>query len=234
MSQDKHKVCGAQLRKKPGKFCQQYPLKGKKRCRIHGGKSLGGVAAGKYKHGRYSRYLPTDLRKQYEESKHDPELVSHQPDLRLMDVHLQNLLTQLDSTKNIELFLKARKAWAVYEAAEKAEDDLAAVGALATVGQCFSEGIDSNSLWEEIQTTVDLRRKLCIAEARRIQASQTTMSSEQVMALIEFIVDVLRTSVNAHVSRLIASKILQKVTNDIGLVVSKPDQASAATAALLA
>ena len=104
-------VCGARLRKKPGRFCQRKRLKGKSRCGLHGGKSLAGIASKRYKHGRYSRYLPTDLRKQYEESKHDPQLLSHEPDLRLMDLHLQTLIKQLDSTKSLEASTRAKKQW---------------------------------------------------------------------------------------------------------------------------
>lgn len=36
-----HGRCGAQLRRRPGKYCKRYPMAGKKRCPIHGGKSTG-------------------------------------------------------------------------------------------------------------------------------------------------------------------------------------------------
>ncbi len=46
-------LCGAKNRQ--GKPCRAPAMKGKKRCRLHGGKSLGGNAHGRYKHGQWTR-----------------------------------------------------------------------------------------------------------------------------------------------------------------------------------
>jgi hypothetical protein len=54
--------CGSPLRRKPGKFCTEYPLKGKKRCGLHGGKSrAAGPGHQTYTHGRYSKALPKEF-----------------------------------------------------------------------------------------------------------------------------------------------------------------------------
>lgn len=58
------KTCGAKTRS--GKKCKLRPMKGKKRCRMHGGKSTGPktmagkkkISRAKTKHGAYSKYLP--------------------------------------------------------------------------------------------------------------------------------------------------------------------------------
>ena len=233
MGEQQHKICGAQLRKKPGRFCQKPPIKGKRRCRLHGGKSLGGIASGKYKHGRYSRYLPMDMRKQYEESKHDPELLSHQPDLRLMDLHLQRLLATLTQPENLEAFSRAREAFEEFKKFQREKNGPAMKHALDKVDLLFTVGIQSGSVWTEVREAIEQRRRLLESESRRIKDQQTTMSSEQVLSLIEFIVDCLRTSVSLYVDRYIASKILAKVTTDIGAIVSKPDDASPRSARLL-
>src|SRR6185295_472187 len=47
-------VCGAQTRS--GERCQNYPVSGSKRCRMHGGASLKGAAHPRWKHGKYSKY----------------------------------------------------------------------------------------------------------------------------------------------------------------------------------
>lgn len=52
------KRCGAKTRS--GKPCQS-PAMANGRCRMHGGKSLGGVDSPTFKHGRYSRYLPEHI-----------------------------------------------------------------------------------------------------------------------------------------------------------------------------
>lgn len=48
--------CGAQLRGQPGVFCQKFPVKGRTRCRFHGGKSPTGYDHPSFLHGRRSRY----------------------------------------------------------------------------------------------------------------------------------------------------------------------------------
>lgn len=48
--------CGAKTRH--GGTCQNPPVTGSKRCRMHGGKSPQGDESARYKHGRYSKYLP--------------------------------------------------------------------------------------------------------------------------------------------------------------------------------
>jgi hypothetical protein len=46
------------------------------RCRLHGGKTPGGIASPHWKHGRFSRYVPNGLRRDYERTVADPELLS--------------------------------------------------------------------------------------------------------------------------------------------------------------
>jgi hypothetical protein len=52
-------LCGARTRS--GTACTQPPAPGSTRCRYHGGHSCRGAASGTWKHGRYSKYLPTGL-----------------------------------------------------------------------------------------------------------------------------------------------------------------------------
>jgi hypothetical protein len=46
-------LCGA--RNRQGEPCRAPAMKGKKRCRLHGGKSLSGKAHGRYKHGHWTK-----------------------------------------------------------------------------------------------------------------------------------------------------------------------------------
>jgi len=175
-----------------------------------------------------------DLRKQYEESKDDPEFLSHQPDLRLMDLHLQQLLVALNKPENMETFVKAREAFEEFKRFQREKNAAAMKHALDKLDLLFTVGVQSGSVWNEVREVIEQRRKILESETKRIHQSSNSMSGEQILALIEYIVDVLRSSVSKYADRLIASKILQQVTTDIGVVVSRPDQASASTARLLA
>ena len=57
-----NRVCGAKTRK--GRPCQNAPVLGRNRCRMHGGASLRGAAHPNFKHGRRSKAPVHD---------HDPE-----------------------------------------------------------------------------------------------------------------------------------------------------------------
>ena len=51
--------CGAKNRQ--GNPCQKWPIRGRNRCRNHGGKSLIGTASPSFKNGKHSKLLPRNL-----------------------------------------------------------------------------------------------------------------------------------------------------------------------------
>lgn len=61
-------LCGAKNRK--GESCRAPSMKGKKRCRLHGGKSLSGNAHGRYKHGQWTKGV-IDERRQFSELRRE-------------------------------------------------------------------------------------------------------------------------------------------------------------------
>lgn len=209
-------------------------MKNSKRCRIHGGKSLGGVASATYRHGRYSRFLPKDLRRRYDASKRDAELLSHQPDLRLVDVHLQELLKQLDGKETVLALSEARRIFGEFEFARKQENHEDMDAHLEALRNVFTVGVPNETVWEDIRDVLELRRKILDTENRRIRESQTTMSSEQVLAVINYVADVLHRSVHQYANRVLARQILGKVIGDLGTIVAQPDKAPAGIARFLA
>ena len=55
------------------------------RCRIHGGLSPKGTASARWKHGRYSRYLPKGIADAYKRAEAGPELLSLREDVAVLD-----------------------------------------------------------------------------------------------------------------------------------------------------
>ena len=74
------------------------------RCRLHGGKSLSGPAAPAWRHGRYSRTLPTGLVRRYEESLADPELLALRDEIALLDAHTLELIATLSNSEGPALW----------------------------------------------------------------------------------------------------------------------------------
>lgn len=56
-----HKLCGAKTRS--GKLCRSWAM-ANGRCKLHGGKTPGGVNSKNFKHGKYSRYEHPELYKE--------------------------------------------------------------------------------------------------------------------------------------------------------------------------
>lgn len=99
--QTRKDICGA--RTKAGTPCQKSPMNGSSRCRLHGGKSLKGAAHPNFKHGRYSKFMPHHLVGRYKESVNDPELLSLQQDIALLDARITEMLESMeqeDADKN--------------------------------------------------------------------------------------------------------------------------------------
>jgi hypothetical protein len=124
--------CGA--KKRNGQPCTQYPVTGKKRCRMHGGTSLRGIAHPAYRHGRFSKVLPEGLRQRYESSEFGQTLLSHEDDIRLLDVQLGEWAAALrDDNDNTE-------AWGTILVAAEARRKLAEseIKRLVSTGQMMS------------------------------------------------------------------------------------------------
>jgi hypothetical protein len=65
--------------------CVKYPVTGRDRCRVHGGRSRpGGPSHHTYRHGRYSKILPKDLKSRYEQALLDPELTSSKEEIAVL------------------------------------------------------------------------------------------------------------------------------------------------------
>lgn len=88
------RVCGAKLRGKDA-TCRTTQLMGNGRCRLHGGKTPAGIASPNYKHGRFSRVMPTHLADRFEDIKADPELISNRQSLALVNTLLEERLKSI-------------------------------------------------------------------------------------------------------------------------------------------
>lgn len=88
-------VCGRHSKQKNGP-CDKPPLAGRDACKIHGGKSLRGMAHPRWQNGRYSKALPKSLQAAYERSRKDPDLIALRDELALMDAHLLTLIARIE------------------------------------------------------------------------------------------------------------------------------------------
>ena len=97
------KVCGAKLRKKPGRTCQSTQLMSNGRCRLHGGKTHSGPDSANYKHGKYADAFKGQMRQRFERMSQDANPLDMLPDLHVQRTLLETYLDEIGNRKKIKL-----------------------------------------------------------------------------------------------------------------------------------
>lgn len=102
-------ICGAKTRS--GNPCQNSPVNGSNRCRMHGGKSLKGTDSPRYSHGMYSKYAGAELKEVLAELEDvsSEELVNPDNEIKLMQALIMKakaLENGLDDLKDLDTISK--------------------------------------------------------------------------------------------------------------------------------
>src|SRR5437660_2027536 len=74
-----------------GEQCKQLAMVGMEVCRFHGGATPCGPRLPQFKHGRYSKAIPKELRQAYQRAEADAELLSLKADVAWMEARQQQL-----------------------------------------------------------------------------------------------------------------------------------------------
>lgn len=208
--QDKHpKQCGAKTRS--GTPCKT-PAMENGRCRMHGGKSLRGIASPTLKTGKYSRYLPEHLLEAYKDVQADETLLSVRGDIELLDVLIRSKLENLESGDSaahwdfvLKQVVKANKAY-------KSDDYGGLMSALDEI-EALAEGRRLHYATEqEIVSQLDQRRKLVETEQKILLQGERAITAEQAMLLVSALLDSVRRNVSdANALNTIQTDFIQYV-----------------------
>ena len=193
--------CGAKTRNGGGS-CMNWGMSNG-RCRMHGGKTPKGIASANWKHGRFSKYLPTGLRNRYEEELADPELLALNDEIALLRSRLSTLLEGLDfapdsgSTwvilrKDLELFESAQRlASSLPEGDERIEKMREVSLLFEQIKSTIKRGAAEWAVWREIITLTDQVKKLTESEQKRRVAGEHILDMHDVMALFDYMVNLI-------------------------------------------
>ena len=113
--------CTAQS-KQTRQRCRRWPTPGSHLCRMHGGRTPAGVAAPTFKHGRYSKQLPSRLAARYAEAATDPRLLELREDVALLDSRIADVLQRVDSGESGSLWRRLQAAHRVFPEARRRND----------------------------------------------------------------------------------------------------------------
>jgi hypothetical protein len=201
------RICGAKTRS--GEPCRQRPLAGGNgRCRMHNGRAAAGIAVPTYKHGRYSKYLPTRLVERYHESANDSELLALREEVALIDSRLVDLVRRVDSGEAGELWRSLSAENSALDAARRTGDQAGVLAAIQSIQTLIRRGMGDYAAWDEIVRLVDQRRKLVESERKRLVEMQQLITSDQAMTLLAAV----QVSIKTHVSD---PMILRAIADDM-------------------
>jgi len=153
--------CGAV--KRDGTACHDWPMKGKARCRRHGGKVASGKASGAYKDGKHiMRYdMPERLSQHFEKLANDPKLLDLRDNILILDIRLQELMAKFDTADFGEAVLpKLSKLSYRAEKALRNKDMEAFVDLWNQMTELIRRGQGDYLTWQDILQTNDERRKM--------------------------------------------------------------------------
>lgn len=209
------KECGA--KKRSGGFCRKPPLKGKTRCRLHGGASLAGIAHPGYSHGRYSKTLPTRLQERYQASLHDPELLSCRSEISVIDSRMSELFSQLEAGSSVGLWedcFRLAKNLSSAIASGRRDEILQIATQIEDVAR---KGKQEEGIWREFHKMADLRRKLSESEVKRLEAAGHSISASEAMNLAQSLLQSVRRNVSDR-------KVLSAIATDFQILISKENK----------
>lgn len=188
-------ICGAKTRS--GEPCQTSPVSGRHRCRMHGGTIRRGIASPHFVHGRYSKVLPTRLAERYAECFDDPELLSLRSEIALVDARLLELLDPIHGDEQGSDKIMTALLDEELVAAHRRNDEQAVRAVEQRIMPYLKNVLGRHQIieWHNIIPLLEVRRKLCESEQKRLMSARLMVSADQAGALMQAVVSVIRQEV---------------------------------------
>jgi hypothetical protein len=159
------------------------------------GPEVGPDARNPREDGERSKHMQGDMATRYERSLQDTELLNLRRDLAMMETRIHDLM----DTVNIG---ESRTAWNELQAAGQEFNRLWHGRQLAQSQQqllvildLIDHGSERANGWDELQRTIELRRKLSETETKRLVALKQFVTAERAMTLIEDVMEVIKRNV---------------------------------------
>ena len=179
------------------------------RCsRNHGGSSPRGPASGRWKDGRYSKYLPTGISERYDEARSNHELLSLRDDLAIIEARITELFDELSGMRSEESATTWAKAKNTYKRMKRAideQDGATVIAAMEILDGVFEEGRSPVRIWDEILELMNKKRIMAETESRIATRERLVINVEEFNILVARTIGIIkryvtdRTAINAIV-----------------------------------
>lgn len=169
------------------------------RCRLHGGKSLKGIASPTLKTGRHSKYLPVGLLDTYHEHLTDDNRLNLESEIALLDLRISEVIESLGDYEGSAAWLQLYALKCKYlEAKNEAEQALIRI----TMFQVIDMGASHVSKWNEIGGLIEQRRKVVESERKRQVEAQQVIEVNQALLLMTAFLNAVKANVKDTSARI--------------------------------
>lgn len=177
-------LCNAKS-KRTGQTCKAIAVKGKLKCKNHGGKTPSGPAHGAFKHGHHStKYLPQRMLEKFGEEVSDPELMAYRNDVAIFNARANELL---ESGESNLLWESAGQTFDALDEAIKVKNADAINEKLEELGNLLRRGRADSARWQEYYKVKDIAGRAKEREFRRLAQMEATISVEHFLAVMGMI-----------------------------------------------
>lgn len=219
-------MCGAKLRGKD-QTCRRLPMKGRKKCKLHGGASLTGSASATWKHGRFSKYLPTGLRQRYVEYCRDPQSNDLRDDIALLDVNISELLVQAQERKAIDVLPRLKKLIPELSKAVDEGDKARGHEVVALMERALKEQAQIAGVWDKIVERIEVRRKLVETQMKRALMLGSSISVGEAQEFMASMCLIIKTVCEQNINdRTLAQAILRQINAQFQANFAEPGPAT--------
>lgn len=180
-------VCFAKRTNSDGVRCMNVQTGINGRCKHHGGHAKRGIEHWKSQHLRSSDELPQSLQSDMFRAGLDPDLLSLDHEIKLLDLReaqlKRNLDTGLSQSAEKELLMLLGKLETLIDK-RKDEDDPISADLPSKIIEVWKKGKSQEHTFNKIRSLAMDRAKLCDTAHRREKDLRQMMRAEQAMALV--------------------------------------------------
>jgi hypothetical protein len=212
-------ICGAKNRK--GEPCKNSPIRGRNRCKFHGGSSPRGLAHPRTKHMKYSRDIVSrELAERYEQASNDESLLELRDEIALIQARIADMLKNVESGDTQKSWVELQKAYDDFAQANRSNNPELAAKSINKIGRIITKGVSQHQSWRELMSTMNVEKKLIESERKRLQEMKQMMTAEQAMGMLTFVVSVFKKRTYEIISGDDSKRLLAAVSQDISEYIS--------------
>jgi hypothetical protein len=166
------------------------------RCYQHGGASLVGAASATAKTLEHSQFLPARMKKRYEESLEDPQLLTLKREVAVIRTRLTELLQRVDERGlGRDTAVQLDKAYKDLRVGMAAQDKAMTERAFLELGGLIQEAQQDYAIWNTINQQIGLLERTTAAERKRLVEAEYVVKVEEVMNFVGAVVGIIQDTV---------------------------------------